>query len=599
MICEKNHKDLHLKFWLVSVMLFLVLAAIFGLGVKACGVKPTKHLTVVDPPLPPVPPADPAPPVVIPPDPGTGSDPVVVPATCDGKTTFDALQPIIALNCAGCHASFDDLAKATSGKTKAGGDLLSEMIERIKLGPTEAEHMPAQRPSLAPKDIAVFEAWAAGGRCPPGTTVPPAATFTDFQTFESAMFIDANKQSVADQPNIRYLVAFDEVNLGNPAGLAIAKAAANKAINSVSVERDVKQVAAVAPGIWRIDISDYGISQAQWQIIEKASLLQLESFTQQGLALKAITGTRLPWLDVADANDTILRNASVYYNLTRAPATLQQLERNLGVDFAGDIADSKAALVGFNGSTLSPAANRLMGRIDSSDGFFWFTADTGPIVSQAQNIFANPLLRDAGGVHNLRFAAGEQLYSLPNGMIASFLADAAGKRLNEADPAVVHDFTANPVSPIIKNAISCFRCHAGGLLGATDKVRAAVPGQNLGAKDTQIALALYKEQPVLDQLFATDNARVAAAFAKAGLDPTAPDPISQHSDKFLGNLTLAQVAAKFVLRPEDLVTCLALSQVGGQQLGQLARAGTASHDQLVQAAAQLQRDCLIFRDPLN
>ena len=580
---HRHHRDLNLKFWLVSVMLLLLVTALLGVGLKACGtVKPKK---VVGPP---------PPPVVVPvdPDPPVGPVPTTPPVVCDGKVTFSALQPLIALNCSGCHAGYDTLAKATA--------LIPVMIERLKLPATDAEHMPAQRPSLAPKDIAVFEAWDQDGRCPPGADVPPAPhIFTSFQAFESQMFIDANQQSVADQANVRYLVAMDEVNLNNPAGIALAKAAANKAINSISTERDIVKVEAVAPGIWRIDISDYGISPQQWTLIERASLLQLESVTSQGQALKLITGTRLPWMDVADFNDTVLRNAQVYYNLTRAPATVQQLFARLGVDFAGDLANTKAALIGFNGSTLSPAANRLISRHDSSDGFFWATYDTGPIVSVDQNLFANPLLREAGGRANLRFAAGEQLYSLPNGMIGSFLADAQGRRLNDADANVVHDFTSNPVSPIIRNAISCFRCHASGILPATDKVRGAVSLPDLGAKDAQLVLALYKPQAVLDRLFAKDNERVGTAFRAAGIDPAAPDPISQHSDKFLGDLTLEQVAAKFVLRPEELVSCLALSQVGSQQLGQLAKAGTASHDQLVQAAAQLQRDCLIFRDPLN
>ncbi len=413
------------------------------------------------------------------------------------------------------------------------------------------------------------------------------------------MFADVSRQSVADQPNIRYLVAFDEVNLRAGNGLAIAKAAANKAINSVSTERDVQAIELVAPGVWRIDISDYGISRAQWQLIEDASLLQLESFTGQGLALKGLTNTRLPWMDVADFNDTTLRNAVVYYNLTKAPSTLQQLLVNLGVAFAADLANSQAALIGFNGSTLSPAANRLIDRHDSNDGFFWATFDTGPIVDQAQNLFANPLLAETGGEHVLKFAAGEQLYSLPNGLMASFLANAAGVRLNEADANVVHDFTSNPVSPIIKNAISCFRCHNGGLIHATDKVRAAIPQQQLGARDSQLALALYKPQTTIDKLFTTDNERFANAMKDIGLDPTTADPISQHSDKFLGDLTLEQVAAKFVLRPEDLKSCLALSAVGAQQLGQLSQGGNASHDQIVQASKQIQSDCLIFRDPLT
>lgn len=514
---------------------------------------------------------------------------------CSTVTTFDELAPIISLNCVGCHVGFDQLAKAQSES--------AEMIRRIQLATDQADHMPAQRASIAQKDIDVFKKWASDGFLAPSdcqANIPlPGNTFVDFAAVEQSMFTDAQRVSLSDQPNIRYLIAPDQVNLGNDAGIATAKLAANKAINSVSSTRLIFPVVAVAKGVWRININDLGISAVDWKFVEDNSQLQFESFTQTGRTLKSLTRTRLPWMNVADFNDTALRNASVYYQLTKAPATLALLEQKLGVNFAGDLANFKALLVGFNGSSLSPAANRLMSRHQSSNGSFWATYDTGAIISSQQNLFKNPLLVEAGGQANLKFAAGEQLYTLPNGMIASFLALANGQRLNQADPAVVHDFTTNPVSPIIKNAISCFRCHSGGFIPAVDQVRAAISGLGLSADDTQRALALFKPQGTVTQLFQQDNARYAQAVAQLGIDPTQPDPISKVSDRFLGDLSLEAIAGLLVLRPEDLKTCINLSADGKQQAGQLLSGGTISHDQFVQVVRLLLRDCRIFQDPLS
>lgn len=514
---------------------------------------------------------------------------------CGAVVTFDELAPVIGLNCVGCHAGRDQYAQAKE-KNQA-------MIVRIKRGLDEAGHMPAGRPSLAARDVALFEKWAAdgylaAGDCKPGVPVP-GQEFIDFATVEQTMFADGNKQPTADRVDTHWLIAVDQLNANNLDALPVARAAANKGVNSVSVDRTIRPVVAVAPGIWRINTRDLGIEAPDWKAIEDASQLQLESFTQTGLALKAMTKTRLPWMFVQDFNDTTLRNAAVYYRLTEAPATLQLLTAKLGVNFAVDLANFKAALVGFNGSPLSPAANRLMSRHQSSDGAFWATYDTGAIVSAAQNVFKNPLLAEAGGKANLKFAAGEQLYTLPNGLMASFLADAAGKRLNQADPAVVHDFTTNPVAPIIKNAVSCFRCHSGGLIHAVDQVRAAIPASGIGADDTQRALALFKTQPEVDRLFAGDNARFAQAMAQLGLDPTQPDPISKVSDAFLGDLGAAAVGGLLFLRPDELKQCINLSADGKQQAGQLLSGGSIGHDQLVQVLPALKSDCRLFQDPLN
>lgn len=580
-------KDLSRKLWLAFLMLALTVGALIFQHMTGCSVEPKKPAVAGNEA------PEPSPDPSTPPDPTPGPTPDL--PECSQVVTFDELAPVIGLNCAGCHQGYDTYPKAS--------EKIDAMLTRIKIPAGQPNHMPAGRADLAPKDVAVFANWLKdgtlrAGECK-GTSNPnQPEVFKDLKWLEQKIADDLDTVPIADQANVRYLVAVDLVNRGLTDELLVARDAAAKGANSVSVKRDLQQVLNIASGIWRVNIDDLGIEQGDWLFIEQHSQLQFESFTQRGLALKQIVKSRLPWMLVDDFLETTLRQADVYYRLTEAPATLQQLTRKLGVDYAEDLANFKALLVGFNGSALSPAANRLMSRHDSDDGFFWSTYDTGPIVSDKQNLFTNPLLAEAGGRANLKFAAGEQLYSLPNGLIASFLANAAGARLNEADPNVVHDFTANPSSPIIKNASSCYRCHSGGLLRATDQVRAAVPGAGLGADDTQRALALFKPQPEVDRNFGIDNTRFTAAMQAIAVDPTKPDPISKVLDAFLGDLTAEQIAGKLFLRVEDLRTCINLSAKGRQQAGQLLTGGSISHDQLVQVVKFLIADCRLFQDPL-
>lgn len=527
----------------------------------------------------------------------TQNDCHVPPATkpdCSTVETFDKLAPVIANNCTRCHAGRDQLANAKP--------IIDDMITRIQLLPDDAKHMPQGAPSLSTSDISLFTKWKADGLLAPGdcqgsNPVPPQ--FQGFDSMEQTIFADINQLGPADQIVTRYLVGIDKVNFGTAADVTTAKLAASKAVNQVSGARQVLPVTPVAPGIWRINLTDLRLTAVQWKAVEDASQLQLESVTTTGVALKGVAQTRLPWMFVQDFNDTALRNATVYYKLTNAAATLQQFLLQQGVNFASDLANSKAYVLAFNASALSPAANRLIMRFDSANGACYLTEDTGAIVTALQNVFTNPEPdAAAGGKAILKFAAGEQLCTAPNGLMVSFLADAKGNRLNEADPNVVHDFTSNPVSPIIKNAISCSRCHNGGFIHANDEVRQALPQQNINPADAEIVLGLYKVQSLWDQKFQSDNAIFIAALQAMGIDPTQPDPISQVSDGFLGNLHAADVAGFLGFTIAQLNDCVNLSQVGRQQVGQVLNGGSVSHDQLIQAFAALKRDCRVLQNPL-
>ncbi len=575
--------------WLLILVNVLVGIAFVSFRQGGCSVE--RKGEVAGPPVAP----EPTPPPAADDGGDEGGEPEPPPRkACSSVVTFDELQPVIATNCTSCHQGFDTLETA--------GSKIDAYVKRIVIPARDPGHMPAGRGDLARADIDLFKGWKADGKLAASDCEGDTAggggggqrKFYDFAWLEDQMTAETNRVPASERDNIRFLVAIDALNLGRTEDLAVAKAAAVKSTNSISTERELYPVIEVAPGLWRIDIEELGLEAADWTAIEDASQLQFESFTGAGTALKAATQSRLPWMFIQDFNDVALRNGPIYYQLTKAPATLQELKAKLEVDFADDLADFSAALVGFNGSPLSPAANRLMSRHDSEEGFFWATYDTGPIISAEQDLSRNPLLPEAGGQANLQFAAGEQLYSLPNGLMASYLSDAQGVRLNFADPNVVHDFTANPNSPIIRNAISCFRCHSGGLLVAKDQVRASLASGQVAAADAQRALALYKPQREIDALFAKDNKRFKSAMDDLGLDVAAPDPISRVSDRFLGDLQFEDVAALAILPEAEFKECLGLSQAGTQLLNN----GNISHDQLMLIIGQIKTDCRLFQEPL-
>lgn len=526
---------------------------------------------------------------------------------CSAVITFDELQPVIAQHCVACHAGRDGFDQARS--------VYTAMIDRINRSVDAPGHMPPSRPKLADRELALFEGWGRDGFLKANDCVADGngggeVRHVSLADIELAAFRDISSIPSVDQKDYAYLSYVDRIDAGaSDEELSVWRQAASKAVASVSIARDLIKPREVIPGLLAINVRDLDINGAKWAAIEQGSTLNFESKTSIGLALQQLAGKRLPILHVAEFIDVALRSATVYDTLIEAPATFGELARNLGVDYAGDLAALRAVLIGFNGSPLSPAANRLMSRHESRDGFFWVTYDTGPIVSDKQNVLKNPLLFETGGNANLKFAAGEVLYSLPNGMIGAYLA-AAGqgvtasqldRKIDFADPAVVHDYTSNPLSPFIRKQISCNRCHNGGILRHGDEVRDKVlgPTSGLTAADARKVEALYRPQAEVDSILVRDNARFAAALRALGLDPAAPDPISRVSDHFLGDLKLADVAGLFYVTQDDFKKCLAISPGGQEQAGQLLHGGTLSHDQLIQVKDALIADCGLLEDPLT
>lgn len=540
------------------------------------------------------------------------------PARC---TTFASLKTALTRECSGCHSGYDTYAVASS---KA-----DEFIRRMKLDSDNPQSMPKAK--NWPRDVrdafaAPFETWRADGKpeseCP-DEDVGNDTAGVNFDYLEAKILEDLTAQDPDNRAETRYLVSMHRIKAKAGAEeIATFGQAANKGVNSVSLERETYPLVEIAPGIFRVDLDEFGLDGAKWKLIEDADKINIESFTSRGNLIKLLAETRKPWLHVDNFNDVALRNSKVYYDLLEIPSVFEELTDKLGVDYADDLEVSlfpvnkpEATLAAFVGSPLSPH-NRMVSHHESDDGSFWSSYDTGALDTAEKNYFEFPLLADVGGDRNAQFIAGEFIFDLPNGLHAYALYNAKqtfvqvngrpvfvrsdfNERQDVAPQDVVRDWL-NPVTSEIRAGISCFRCHSGGILPFSDQIRDHVErngSQFPGDKD--FILAVYKKASVMQGLVRANNEIYANRLRAFGVDATQADPITVAQDRFLTAWDLNKTAAFLFLEPEEFRALINQSAVASAQVGQLVSGGTITYDQLVATLPALIADLRLFQDSVS
>ena len=109
--------------------------------------------------------------------------------------------------------------------------------------------------------------------------------------------------------------------------------------------------------------------------------------------------------------------------------------------------------------------------------------------------------------HPLSFKhdGGEIIFNLPNGLQAYYLADAGGRRLDEAPIEIVSNPAAS--DPTVRNGLSCIGCHTEGMKTFEDQVRGVVIEKNPNPPyNKDRALRLYTKKVTMDVLLGEDTA---------------------------------------------------------------------------------------------
>ena len=360
-------------------------------------------------------------------------------ASNDGNLSGRA-RGVLAQRCFACHGLNGvarknvfvmDRDRLISSRVVVPGDANSLLLRMVESGA-----MPLGGPELADDEKATLRAWVIAG-APRFEDEAKTRSFLSESAILAQIRADLAETPERTRPYLRYFSIANLYNARVPeAELESYRSALSKLINSLSWHPEITPPAAIDPlrTLFRIDLRDYNWTLATWNVLVAAYPYGVR--TSDGDSIAHITGSPTPYLRA----DWFVAEASVaplYYDVLDLPRTVRELEKQLGVDAARDLAEEKnVARAGIRSSGVSQN-NRILERHVSQHGAYWKSFDFRSNLDD-QNIFRDPLRFNAAG--------SEIIFSLPNGLQAYFLAEARGNRLDNAPINIVADRN-NPDDP--------------------------------------------------------------------------------------------------------------------------------------------------------
>ena len=384
------------------------------------------------------------------------------------------------LNCHGEHGAFTEqiiiehTALIETGAVVPGKPIESELYKRL-LVKDPAKRMPLGQPQLPPAAILTIGNWIQRGA--PDWQMPERDTaFITPKAMLDTIEEHVNSLAPFDRAFARYFTMTHLYNAGDSTEtLRAYQRALSKLVNSLSWGRKVINPRSIDPKetIFYIDLRNYEweIGTNRWTLIEAEYPYEIEfnaptqtALREKLMNLREAMDCEVPLVHV----DWFLATASLpplYHDILGLPETDRALEARLEVNVVENIRNAAGLRVwraGFNDSAVSNH-NRVVERHISRYGAYWKSYDFEGSVG-TQNIFTHPLSFEHDG--------GEIIFNLPNGLQAYYLADAGGRRLDEAPI----DIVANPAAsdPTVRNGLSCIGCHTEGMKDFEDQVRGVV-----------------------------------------------------------------------------------------------------------------------------
>ena len=478
------------------------------------------------------------------------------------------------LNCHGEHGAFTEeiiiehTALIETGAVVPRKPIESELYKRL-FAEDEAKRMPLGQPKLPVEAILTIGNWIQAGAPDWQTRERDTGFITSKEMLES-IEKHVNSLSPFDRTFARYFTLTHLYNAGETMeALHAYQRALSKLVNSLSWGRTIKIPQPIDPKetIFYIDLRDYEweIGTNRWTLIEAEYPYEIEFNAPTQTALREkLTNLRqtmeceVPFVHV----DWFIATASLpplYHDILGLPETDRELETRLEVNVVENIRNAPGKRVwraGFNNSGVSNH-NRVVERHDSRYGAYWKSYDFAGSV-ETQNIFTHPLSFTHDG--------GEIIFNLPNGLQAYYLADASGRRLDEAPI----DIVSNPAAsdPTVRNGLSCIGCHTEGMKDFQDTVRAVIQRNANPPFNKERALQLYTDKATMDRLVGEDTDRYRQALEATGGVFGGIEPVQRFHEAFQRPLDAAHAAAAVGLETEVFLQKIR-ENAGLQNLGLL------------------------------
>ena len=410
------------------------------------------------------------PPSTVPPAPtGPVGEPLPRPNIRVSELEFPpGVQQILERRCMACHSygerdpagwgSAMDLSRMIASDIVVPGDPdASRLYNRVAV----RADMPYNGTRLSSAEVQVLRSWIANLQRPLPQTPRTHRQILDVLAEDQNRFRSLGS-------DIRYLsFAHFTDERRAPEELQAAEQVLSLILNSLSRRSTMVKLEAVDQGrtIFRFRPSQLGWNSQDWDALVSFYPYCLRSDLTAHRTLYTRLGTESPYVRA----DWFLATATkppLYERLLDIPNTLDELADDLNVDISdninhpGESRPSDVMRIGFRSSGVS-AHNRIIERHRRGlNGHLWVSYDFAEDDGDS-DIRRNPLGPQALDQRNFQstfaHAGGEIIYSLPNGLLAYMLVDAAGRRIDTAPKDIVRDPRRTPGA--VENGISCFGCH--------------------------------------------------------------------------------------------------------------------------------------------
>jgi WD40 repeat protein/mono/diheme cytochrome c family protein len=510
-------------------------------------------------------------------------------ARADDAALAQKARAILDANCHRCHGK--------DGAIEGGFNYVldrDKLIARKKIVPGHADQSPlfkraatgkmppeGEQPRPSDADIAALKEWIDAG-APADAPRGERTILTEAAVLERIL-ADLEKQDKRSRRFLRYFSLAPLANAGmGPDEAQSYRNALAKLVNSLSWHPRITLPKPIdADGlVLRIDVRDYQWDSTLWNRLVSEYPYGVLVDTAVSRAVIVQTASRQPCVRLDWFIATASR-APLYYDLLQLPTNLSELERQLRVDVALDIQQERVARAGFIGSGIS-RNNRLLERHDAMNGYYWRTYDfeaipqnlTGRdnLLPDRRNLFAYPL--GPGQTDNtFRHAAGEAIFSLPNGLQGYILVNANNVRTDKGATAIVSD----PKRPdrAVEAGVSCINCHARGILPKDDQIRdhVAKNPKAFAKADAELIRALYPPAAKTRALMDEDAKRFRKALEKTGNKIGSAEVVMAMTLRYEADVDAATLAAEAGVSSEVLLDRIAHSEVLTKNFGALKVAG--------------------------
>lgn len=446
----------------------------------------------------------------------------------------------------------------------------------------------------------------------PPPVEPGKPGFLRFDEVEQFIDRDIKTLNATERLDARYLLACNFYNQGTQE-LEDHLAGVNKGLNMISTERLITKADVIddAGCIWRINLDEIGMTNEEWQRVERANVLPFISESVRGRTIRALTQTNQPmvyassfFLTVMQADQVSISN-QIYYDLTEQPLNDREFLQKIGIDLQREFNKEEPACAGGGRSQIALSKPRLICILDTTqDGFLLVTFD----VSLAKNdsILVNPFLAEMANIPGFatnkifKFVASEWIFSMPNGLLTGYrLSNAGGTAEVIAPTNIVIDIEQAGVGlPPDITLGACSNCHhqEGAIFFKDDVFNQVLSNGNFNGPEKELAQAFYRtdkfqaKRTVANQIHTN-------ALSEIGVSTLKEDPLVGNIIQPLrGELTVEDIAGYLFLDVNEFKTRLNGTNLSKVIFGSVLDGGVVPLQDFVKGFPILQQELLLFRD---